>query len=651
MSLPKNLVSAFVENVRPSVENGRYPVKRIVGEELTVDADLVKGGHDVTVALLKWRGEGEKKWHETAMREIRIDHWQGVCAFATIGLGEFTIEVFTERWLTWEHEYKKKFQAAITNLAVEIEEGARLVDDAAHRARKTPDGPRLTEFAAALRAGSNEAVAGLTGSEELGVLMSIYADRRNSYEMPAHPVRVDRSQARFAAWYEFFPRSAEGLPDRGSTFRDCLPRIDAAKAMGFDTIYFPPIHPIGQSNRKGRNNSTICEPGDPGVPYAIGSEVGGHYDIEPALGTMKDFEWLLKQIKTRGMELALDFAINCSPDHPYVKAHPDWFHHRPDGSIKYAENPPKKYEDIYPLNWTCDDWKALWTEMRNVLLFWAKKGVRIFRVDNPHTKPIAMWEFIIASVQADFPDVIFLSEAFTRPKLMQALAKAGFTQSYTYFTWRASKHELIEYFEELTRSDVREYMRGNLWPNTPDILPYGLQNAPRSAFMIRFLLAATLSSVYGMYSGFELCENEPFPEKEEYWDSEKYWYKGRDWQKPGNIIAWITAINAARRTERALHLYDNLTFHPADNDAVLFYSKVTPSRDSALLIAVNLDAHRYQGAHVEVPLEHLGLSEHEGYDVRELLTGHVYHWHGRRNFVGLDPSCPAHILRLERGTA
>ncbi|MBS0657398.1 MAG: alpha-1,4-glucan--maltose-1-phosphate maltosyltransferase [Verrucomicrobia bacterium] len=643
---PKQLTTAFIENVRPALDSGRYPIKRIVGEPLVVEADLLKDGHDVTVAFLKWRCEGEKAWRETAMEHLGNDHWRGVCSFDTIGLGEFTIEVYTERWLTWQHEYLKKFDAGVPNLALEIEEGARLIDAAAQRAKKTADAPRLKEFAAALRAGSTAEVRALAVDPQLQVLMTAYADRDLTCEMEPHRVRVDREAARFGAWYEFFPRSAEGHADRGSTFRDCLPRIDAAKAMGFDTIYFPPIHPIGFKNRKGRNNSTTCEPGDPGVPYAIGAPSGGHYAIEPALGTMKDFEWLLKEIRKRDMELVLDFAINCSPDHPYVKEHPDWFHVRPDGSIKFAENPPKKYEDIYPLNWTCPDWKALWSEMRDVLLFWAGKGVRIFRVDNPHTKPIAMWEFIIEAVQKQFPDVIFLSEAFTRPRLMQALAKVGFTQSYTYFTWRTQKAELIQYFEELTQSPVKEYMRGNIFPNTPDILPWHLQRAPRNTFLHRFALTATLSPIYGMYSGFELCENEPFPGKEEYWDSEKYHYKGRDWNAPGNIIDWVTCLNGIRRSERALQLYDNLRFHRADNDQILFYSKVTPSRDSRLLIAVNLDSHHYQSCQVEVPLEHLGLEENASYRVRDLITGESYEWRGRWNYIGLRPDCPAHVLSL-----
>ena len=407
--------------------------------------------------------------------------------------------------------------------------------------------------------------------------MATYAARSGATQYTPPPrVTVDRVAARTAAWYEFFPRSPEGRADRGSTFRDCLGRIDDAKAMGFNVIYFPPIHPIGLTNRKGRNNSVTCEPGEPGVPYAIGNRKldlpngGGHKDVEPSLGTLEDFAWLDKQIRRRGMEIALDFAINCSPDHPYVAEHPEWFYKRPDGTIKYAENPPKKYEDIYPLNFRCANWQELWEEMKSIILFWAERGVRIFRVDNPHTKPVAFWEYLIAGVREKFPDTIFLSEAFTQPKMMKALAKAGFTQSYTYFTWRTQKQELTEYFTELTQTEMREYFRGNLFTNTPDILPFHLQTGGRPCFMIRAVLAATLSSVYGIYSGFELCENAALPGREEYLDSEKYQLKERDWNAPGNIKDLITQLNRIRRQNRALHFYDNLRFHSADNDADSF---------------------------------------------------------------------------------
>ncbi|HEX8490510.1 MAG TPA: maltotransferase domain-containing protein, partial [Chthoniobacterales bacterium] len=529
-------------------------------------------------------------------------------------------------------------------------EGAGLLDDAAARATDLADANRLRELANAMRTGEPAEVNEIAHSGELEVLMASYPDRASATQYaPAPRVAVDRKEARTAAWYEFFPRSAEGYGDRGSTFRDCLPRVDDAKAMGFDVIYFPPIHPIGHTNRKGRNNSVTSEPGEPGVPYAIGSEWGGHKAIEPALGTLEDFAWLEKEIRSRGMEIALDFAINCSPDHPYVREHPEWFYKRPDGTIKYAENPPKKYEDIYPLNFRCQNWRALWEEMKSIILFWADRGVRIFRVDNPHTKPVAFWEYLIAGVRAKYPDVIFLSEAFTKPKMMKALAKAGFTQSYTYFTWRTTKAELTEYFTELTQTDMRDYFRGNLWPNTPDILPLHLQEGGRPMFMIRAVLAATLSSVYGIYSGFELCENAALPGREEYLDSEKYQWKERDWDAPGNIKDWITRINQIRKENRALQLYDNLRFFRADNDAILCYAKMTEARDNIIIVVVNLDPAGSQNSYVHIPLTDFGPMDSDVYQVHDLLTDMRYLWRGDRNYVELDPRVqPAHIFRVRR---
>jgi starch synthase (maltosyl-transferring) len=390
-------------------------------------------------------------------------------------------------------------------------------------------------------------------------------------------------------------------------------------------------------------------PQDPGVPYAIGSDAGGHKGVDPALGTIEDFDWLQNEVRRRGMEIALDFAINCSPDHPYVREHPEWFYKQPDGSIKYAENPPKKYEDIYPLNLRCEDWPALWAEMKSIILFWAEHGVRIFRVDNPHTKPLPFWEYLINGVRARYPDVIFLSEAFTRPKMMKALAKAGFHQSYTYFTWRNSKQELTEYFTELTQTDMREYFRGNLFTNTPDILPFVLQDGGRPAFMIRVALAATLSSLYGIYSGFELCENQALPGREEYLDSEKYQFKKRDWDAPGNIKDWIARLNKIRRENRALQFDDNLKFHHADNDAILFYAKMTTSRDNIILVVVNLDPHRKQSSYVDVPIDQFGPMEADIYQVHDLIGGARYTWRGRRNYVELDPEIqPAHVFRVRR---
>jgi len=546
--------SVTIENVQPLIDCGRYPIKRIVGEDLVVEADIFKDGHDVVAAILKWR-VGKRGWRQTPMMFVDNDRWRGVCTFYDEAIHEYTVEAWTDTFRSWQQEFAKKFEAGISDLQSEALAGAAIVEAAAGRARDRADAARLREFAEQIGRGANSAIYSTARSGELEVLMATYPDRADAaqYE-PAPRVVVDRTAALFGAWYEFFPRSAEGRGDRGSTFRDCLPRVDDARGMGFDVIYFPPIHPIGHTKRKGRNNAITSEPGDPGVPWAIGSEAGGHKAIEPALGTLQDFDWLQKEVRKRGMEIALDFAINCSPDHPYVKEHPDWFYKRPDGTIKYAENPPKKYEDIYPLNFRCENWRELWAEMKSVVLFWAEHGVRIFRVDNPHTKPVAFWEYLIGGVREKYPDAIFLSEAFTRPKMMKALARAGFNQSYTYFTWRNSKQELMEYFTELTQTEMSEYFRPNLWPNTPDILPFLLQEGGRPAFMIRVLMAATLSPLYGIYSGYELCENKPLPGREEYLDSEKYQFKERDWNAPGNIKHWITRINKIRKENRALQV-------------------------------------------------------------------------------------------------
>ena len=654
--MPRAFPTAVIENIQPLLDGGRYPVKRIVGEDLTVTADVFRDGHDVVAAILKWRKLGEPRWHETAMTHLGNDRWSGACTFYENATYEYTVEAWSDVFAGWQQEFTAKFTAGITNLTSETLEGAGLLEEAAQRAGNAADGRRLRELAGRIRAAGPEEVHTIAHAGELAVLMATYSDRTTATQYAPPPrVIVDRVRARTAAWYEFFPRSAEGRGDKGSTFRACLPRVDDAKAMGFDVIYFPPIHPIGLANRKGRNNSVKSEAGEPGVPYAIGNRHisapngGGHKDVEPALGTLEDFDWLQGEIRARGMELALDFAINCSPDHPYVAEHPEWFYKRPDGTIKYAENPPKKYEDIYPLNFRCSNWQELWAEMTSIVLFWAEHGVRMFRVDNPHTKPVPFWEYLIGRVREKFPDVVFLSEAFTKPKMMQALAKAGFTQSYTYFTWRGTKHEFTEYFTQLTQTEMRDYFRGNLWPNTPDILPFHLQEGGRPAFLIRAVLASTLSSVYGIYSGFELCENAALPGREEYLDSEKYQWKERDWDAPGNIKDWIMRLNRIRRENRALQLYDNLRFYAAENENILFYGKMTPAKDNIILVVVNLDPFATQNSYIHVPLTEFGALESDEYQVHDLLSDERYFWRGSHNYVELDPRTrPAHIFRLRR---
>jgi len=649
-SSPERFTSVVIENPSPLLDGGRYPLKRVVDQELAFSADIFKDGHDLVAAVLKWRPLGVQEWWETPMTQGENDRWSGIAHFVENTEYELTIEAWGDEFGSWRAEYEKKFSAGITELATEVAEGALLIEKTGSRTDRKADKDRLLHFAALLR--KADAAEGFQIAREIELigLMAAWPDRSLSTEYtPYVKVIVDRPEALFAAWYEFFPRSAQGLGDRGSKFRDCISRVDDAKAMGFNVIYFPPIHPIGFTKRKGKNNSVTAEPNDPGVPYAIGSKFGGHKAVEPELGTLEDFDWLVNEIRARGLEVALDFAINCSPDHPYVSEHPEWFFHRPDGTIKYAENPPKKYEDVYPLNFHNPNWRALWEEMKSVILFWAKHNVRVFRVDNPHTKPVAFWEWLIREVRSDYPDAVFLAEAFTKPKMMKALAKCGFTQSYTYFTWRNTKYELTEYLTELCTTEMKYFFRGNFFTNTPDILPVFLQTGGRPAFLIRAVLASTLSTVYGIYSGFELCENVPIPNREEYLNSEKYQLKERDWDAPGNIKGYLTQLNRIRRENRALQIYENLEFHVVENDQILFYAKATASLDNIILIAVSLDPFHAQSGFASVPVERFGIGENDAYQVEDLLTGERFVWRGRRNFVMLDPnSRPAHIFRLRR---
>jgi starch synthase (maltosyl-transferring) len=645
--------AVVIENVSPLLDCGRYAIKRLVGDPVRVTADVFKDGHDVIAAVLKWRMAGEKKWQEAPMTPGDNDVWSGSFTVGQIGDCEYTVEAWFDAYETWRDEFRRKHEGGQEDLRSEALEGVHLLEQGASRETKA-DAVILRAAAEELRKADRTRARDIALRPDLAGVMARYPDRTIGSEFrPFGRIMIERKAALFAAWYEFFPRSAEGHGDRGSTFRDCLGRLDDAKEMGFDVVYFPPIHPIGTTKRKGRNNALKCEPGDPGVPYAIGNRHqgcphgGGHRDVAPELGTLEDFEWLVGEAKKRGLEIALDFALNCSPDHPYVAEHPEWFFHRPDGTIKYAENPPKKYEDVYPLDYHNPSWQDLWNELRDVILWWAERGVRTFRVDNPHTKPVAMWEWLIAETRAEFPDLVFLSEAFTKPKMMRVLAKAGFSQSYTYFTWRNTKQELTEYLSEVSAAWSADYFRPNFFTNTPDILPFFLQQDGRAVFMIRAVLAATLSPLYGIYSGFELCENAALPGREEYRDSEKYQFKPRDWNGPGNIKGLITRLNAARQSNPALQHLSNLRFHTAENDKILFYAKA--SGGNVLLIAVNLDPLNLQTAAVEWPLWEYGLAWDADYVVEDLLTGERWTWHGARNYVELDPSVRvAHLFRVVR---
>ena len=649
---PHHAPTVVIENLYPSLEGGRHPVKRIVGEELEVYADIFKDGHDVMSASLRWRPAGAPRWHESPMQQLENDRWRGTCTFDAIGRWEYVIEAWGDTYRSWKKAFAVRCQAKDPDVPVEALDGARLLREAALRARTAGSadfGAQLDDVADLLTNLPADELLDVLLSDELQALIDRFPDRALSTVSHMQRVIVERERARFSAWYEFFPRNAEGRDDKHSTFRDCLERLDDAKEMGFDVIYFPPIHPIGVNFRKGKNNTLTAGPDDVGSPWAIGGPTGGHRNVEPALGTVEDFVWLVGEAKHRGLEIALDYALNCSPDHPYVAAHPDWFYQRPDGSIRYAENPPKKYQDIYPLNFHCADWKNLWRELIDVVLFWVDKGVKIFRVDNPHTKPVAFWEQLIGEVQKRDPEVLFLSEAFTKPRMMQVLGKVGFTQSYTYFTWRESASELREYCTELTRSEMRWYYRGNFWPNTPDILPGHLQNAPMQVFRIRAALAATLSSCWGIYSGYELGENDPYPGKEEYNHSEKYQLKKRDWNKPGNIKLFIQRLNQARRENAALQEYDNLSFHSADDDRVLCYSKITRDFSNRIFCVVNLSSTDTVSTQVHLDLGAVGLDPNRSFKVVDLMHGNTYEWHGSTNFVSLNPNGTSmHLFRVEQ---
>lgn len=644
--------TVVIENFYPCIEGGRHPVKRVTGEPLDVWCDIFKDGHDVMSAVLRWRLAGSKRWSEAPMKLDSNDRWHGTCVFEKAGRWEYLVEAWGDTFRSWKKTFAVRVAAKDPDVPIEAREGARLLKEAATRAKKagaSAAAAQMQECAELLVKVPAQDILELLQSDEMQALMDQFPDRGLSTISATMQVIVERDRARFSAWYEFFPRGAEGRADKHSTFRDCLGRLDHAAHLGFDVIYFPPIHPIGITARKGKNNTLTALEGDVGSPWAIGGPAGGHRAVEPALGTIEDFKWLVGEASKRGLEIALDFAINCSPDHPYVKEHPEWFYQRPDGSIRYAENPPKKYQDIYPINFHCDDWKALWKELIDVVQFWVDCGVKIFRVDNPHTKPVAFWEELIGTIQRKDPDVLFLAEAFTKPKMMQVLGKIGFTQSYTYFTWRESRAELEEYARELFHGDMRWYYRANFWPNTPDILPGHLQNAGPQMFRIRAALAATMSSTWGMYTGYELGENEPYPGKEEYNHSEKYQLVQRDYNKPGNINGFIRKLNLIRRDNAALHLYDNLRFHAADHSQIISYSKATPDFSNRILCFINLDPKQTAASMVHLDLAALGLDSAKPFKVIDLLHGGAYDWNGAHNYVELKPDgVSMHVFRVEQ---
>ncbi len=641
-----------IEAVKPEVDCGRFPIKRIVGDRVVVEADIFADGHDVLLALLLYRKENAPRWTEVPMEPLGNDRWRGHFAITELGRYHYTFMAWVDQFKSWRHGLEKKTEAK-QDVSVDLLIGAQLIAEASKRS-SSQNALTLREWVAFLRSTEKKQAAKikLALSEKVASFMSRYPDRESAtlYDKELKIV-VDREKARFSTWYELFPRSCAAGPGKHGTFKDCEQRLDYIANMGFDVLYLPPIHPIGHSNRKGKNNNTTTTQDDPGTPWAIGAEEGGHKTINPKLGTLDDFRDFTARARQRGLEVALDLAFQCSPDHPYVKEHPEWFRWRPDGTVQYAENPPKKYQDIYPLEFETAHWQELWQELKSVVLFWIEQGIHIFRVDNPHTKPFAFWEWLIGEVKKEHPDVLFFAEAFTRPKIMYQLAKLGFSQSYTYFTWRNTRWELTQYFTELTQTEVKEFFRPNLWPNTPDILNDYLRDGGRTAFMVRLVLAATLGASYGIYGpAFELCENRRKDKtSEEYLDSEKYEIKHWDIERPDSLKDFIAGVNRIRRGNPALQDDSGLRFHATDNEQLICYSKRTEDRTNVILVVVNLDCRYKQVGWVGLSLEELGLDSSRPYQVKDLLNKSLYTWQGPRNYVELNPAVfSAHIFRVSQ---
>ena len=640
-----------IEHVSPQIDAGRYAVKREVGDTMDVVCSIFKDGHDLIKAVILCRLADSNEWWETPMTEVNhgLAQWYGQLWFGTNARYIYTIEAWVDEYGTWLDGTTKKLEAG-QDISLELVEGADMVRKTVERLKTIKDvrdeDARKADLAllqdALKRFDENEDMyqcANILMGNDVSEAMDRWPDREKATRYDRElEVYVDRERARFGAWYEMDVRSQGSVPGVHGTFKDAEARLPDIQAMGFDVVYMLPIHPIGYAHRKGKNNSLVCEPGDVGSPYAIGSAEGGHRSIHPQLGTMDDFRSFVAKTHELGMEVAMDFAIQCSPDHPWIKEHPEWFTFRPDGTIKYAENPPKKYQDIVNVNFYGEHSESLWLELRDTFLFWANEGVRIFRVDNPHTKSVPFWEWVIREVQNVYPDTLFLAEAFTRPPMMQMLAKVGFTQSYSYFAWRESKKDLEEYFTELTQTDEKEFMRPNLFPTTPDIMPMYLHDAPRSAFIIRFILAATLSPSYGMLNGYELCENDGIPGREEFNNSEKYEIRTRDWNAEGNIKDVVAAINWIRGENYALQEYENLRFYTSENDNIIFYGKMTEDRSNMIFVALSLDPYHGQAGRIWFPTEEMNVAFGGRFHVEELLSGREFDVRGNELWINLYPA-------------
>jgi starch synthase (maltosyl-transferring) len=643
----------IIDRVRPEIDSGKFPIKRTLGEKVKVRADILTDGHDAISGLLLFRHERASRWRATILEGFPNDKWKASFKVTELGRYVYTLCAWLNTFKSWRRDLAKRLEAG-QDVSVDLLIGAALVEDALTRAPDDSQRTLLATCAQALRSSKSPTIRAQLALDP-SLLSRMERCLPNRDQMTFYPralaVVAEPVKARFSAWYEMFPRSCSPTPGAHATFSDCEARLPYVADMGFDVLYLPPIHPIGTSHRKGRNNAPVCEPGDFGSPWAIGSAEGGHTAIHPELGTLDDFRNFVLQAGSYGLDVAMDLAFQCSPDHPYVREHPEWFRLRPDGSIQYAENPPKKYQDIYPLNFECAERHELMEELKRVVLFWVEQGIHIFRVDNPHTKLLAFWDWLIAEVKQSHPEVIFLAEAFTRPKVMYRLAKLGFSQSYTYFTWRNTAREIKKYFTELTQTDVAEFFRPNLWPSTPDILTEYLQTGGPPAFIARLILAATLGASYGIYGpAFELCDNQPAEAGgEEYLNSEKYEIRTWDIDSPGSLKDIIRRVNRIRRENPALHGDRNLHFHPIDNEQLICYSKHTADFSNVILMVVNLDPHHTHSGWLELPLTELGFDTDKPFQVHDLLSDARYLWHSPRNFIELNSQVmPAHIFRIRK---
>jgi starch synthase (maltosyl-transferring) len=644
----QNQKRVVIDHVSPQVNCGEFPIKRVVNQMVTVNSNVFSDGHDIIAASVLFKHENENKWSEVRMNHLHNDEWVASFVVKEQGFYSYKVQGWVDYALNWQHGITRKIDDN-QHVKSELLEGVEYIKEIEKKVTKSEK-----EYLDNLKKlflnekGYDHAILEACG-QKLNAIFWKYPQKKLANSSKSFEIYVDRLKAQFSTWYEFFPRSSSNKEGVHGTFKDCIKLLPRIANMGFDTLYFPPVHPIGEVNRKGKNNTTEAKKGDVGSAWGIGSKKGGHKDLHPQLGSISDFKALIKAAKNAGIEIAMDYALQTAPDHPWVKQHPEWFKWRPDGTVQYAENPPKKYQDILPIYFETTDYKNLWDECLDILVYWIECGINVFRVDNPHTKPYYFWNWIITEVKKKYPDVLFLAEAFTRPKVMEQLAKQGYTQSYTYFTWRNSKHELIEYMNDLTQTDLREYFKPNFWPNTPDINPFHLQGANESKYMQRYALAATLSSNIGIYGPvFEQMISDALLGKEEYLNSEKFQICNYNWEINNNLIRIITKINKIRQEQEALQQTNNIKFCTIENDQLMGFYKWNDSKTNELLIVISLDDYHTQQGTIQLPLHDLGLHHGQGIEVEDLLTGNSYHWNSEWNFVQLHPSLPIHIFRINK---